>query len=309
MTATKMSFVTVIRPYIRLFYILGLSLFPLEYYLSTQAKHRRKTSKSCRFVLVSPTIIACIFRCSLCVVCLIHINVVSDGVGYTQIIPNLFLVCELLKTVAITAQNLFYANNMAAIFRNFLNTELLFESMIRRPIFLANFHRAFTRKVFVVFAVYAVALVFFVLYYLSLNDYAIPWLLVKIIHFLSIGVYLNATFFIDLITYHLKHLNGAITRDTEDSKITGNANVFVVKPKLGWKPTADFTHQQLFQFKVVHFHLWRISDDVNQIFGWTLIAMSFQSFLDFVYTVIWMLQMFNEKWNFISFMRKHFSEQ
>lgn len=292
-----MEFIAAIRPYMRIFYLFGLSLFPLHYYLR---EPKQKVSKWLRFALVIPTIIWCAFKCCLCATCFYMVNICGEQIGYTDsIMTNIFLVCELLKALSVFMQNFFYSDTCAVILQNFQTSEFFFENMLNRPISFVAFHRAYFKKICFAFGMYAAVSIFFVLRYLSLDYVDLPFVLIQIMHFTSIGVHVNVVFFIDLISYNLRHLNLIIAKDTSE-KTAENLNVFVVKKV----KTAEMIRERLSKYKLIHFHLWRMTEQVNEIFGCVLIVLSLQTFADLVYNVIWQLNVLHEEWNFINFIRK-----
>lgn len=293
-----MDFVTYIRPHMTISYFLGLSLFPLHYFL---CDHEKKLPQWHRIVVVLPTLIWFAFKCCLCVATFTILNICVQMVTYTDtIMTNIFLACEGLKTISVVAQNFLYTETAAAILRNFQTIEFLFENMLNRPISYKTLRRDFLNKVYFAFGTYVSLLGFFVMHYTSLDFVDVPLVLIKIMHFISISMHINVVFYIDLITYNLAHLNDVIVKDTIDNS-DDNLNLFVVK-KLR---TDAMIRQRLTKYKVIHFHLWRITEQTNEFFGWMLIAILLQSFSDSVYTAIWQLKVLYEAWNFIRIIRKY----
>lgn len=291
-----MGLISAIRPSMRIFYLFGLSMFPLDYYLR---EHKDKVSKWHRFALVLPTIIWCAFKCSLCATSFIMVNICGKQFGYTDsIMTNIFLLCEMLKALSIIMQNFVYSDTFTVILRTFQTCEFFFETMLKLPISFETFHRAYFKKIRFAFGMYAALSIFFVLHFVSLDYVDLPLVLIKIMHFISIGIHLNVVFFIDLITYNLRHLNLTIAKDIRE-KTAESLNVFVVKEM----KTAGLIRQRLSIYKLIHFHLWRITDQVSESFGWVLIVISLQTFADLVYNVIWQLNVFYDAWNFVNIIR------
>lgn len=292
-----MDFVTYIRPHMAIFYFIGLSLFPLDYVLRD---HQKELPQWYRLVLVLPTLIWFAFKCCLCVVTFTILNIWVQMVTNTDIImTNIFLACEVLKTLSVVAQNFLYTKTAAAILRNFQTIEFLFGNMLNRPISYKTLRRNFLYKVYFAFGTYVSLLGFFVIHNTSLDSVDVPLVLIKIMHFISISLHVNVVFYIDLITYNLAHLNDVIAKDTVDNS-ADNLNLFVVK-KIR---TDAMIRQRLTKYKVIHFHLWRIAEQTNEFFGWMLIAILLQSFSDSVFTAIWQLKVLYEGWNFIRIIRK-----
>lgn len=292
-----MDFVTVIRPFMNIFYFLGLSLFPLDHYLSTS---KVKVSIWRRFALLFPTIISCALKLCICAVCFIMVNIWGQNFGYTNsIMTNVFLVCEMLTTISVVTQNVVYSHTSVAILRHFQATEFLFEATLKRPISYTTFGRTYFKKICFAVGAYVMLLGFFVVHYMSLDYVDIPLVLIKIMHFISISIYVNVIFYIDLIAHNLKHLN-KIMIVSVNHNAAGKSNVFVVQKVR----SGEMIRGRLSKFKIIHFHLWRITEQTNEFFGWMLIAISLQSFTDFVYTAIWQLKVLYEALSFINIIRK-----
>lgn len=293
-----MDFITVIRPFVNIFYFLGLSLFPLNHYLCA---YQVKVSICRRFVLLLPTIISCALKLCMCAACFIMINIYGQKFGYTSgIMTNSFLLCEMLTTLSVVTQNVVYSDTAIAILRNFRATEFLFENMLKQPISYTIFGRTYFKKMSVAFGAYVMLLGFFVVHYMSLDHVDVPLVLIKIMHFMSISMHVNVVFYIDLIAYNLKHLNKIIITKSGSQNTADKTNVFVVEKFR----SAEMIRRRLSKFKIIHFHLWKITEQTNEFFGWMLIAILLQSFADFVYTAIWQLKVLYEEWNFINIIRK-----
>lgn len=281
----------------KIFYFLGLSLFPLKYYLR---ENKGEVSKRHRFALMLPTIIWSALKCCLCVTCFVMVNICTKQFGNTEsVMTNIFLSCEMLKTLSVIVQSFAYSNTAAAILRNFQTPELLFENILNRPISFETFRRAFFTKVCLAFGTYVALSGFFVVYYTSLEYIDMPLVLIKVMSFISIGVYVKIVFYIDLIIHNLRHLNLIIAKDIAENT-EKKLNLFVVRKVR----SARMIRQRLFKYKLIHFHLWRITEQVNECFGWVLIALSLQSFVDLVYNTVWQLRVLSEVWSFITFIRK-----
>lgn len=206
----------------------------------------------------------------------------------------------MLTTLSVVTQNVVYSHTFVAILRNFQTTEFLFEATLKRPISYNIFGRTHFKKICFAFGAYVMLLGFFVMHYMSLSYVDVPLVLIKFMHFISISIHVNVVFYIDLIAHNLEHLNKIIIAKSGNHNLADKSNVFVVQ-KIR---SGEMIRARLSKFKIIHFHLWRITEQTNELFGWTLIAISLQSFANFVYTVIWQLKVLYEEWNFINIIRK-----
>lgn len=55
--------------------------------------------------------------------------------------------------------------------------------------------------------------------------------------------------------------------------------------------TAQYITEEISQYKHVHFHLWEISEKINQLFGWIIVAIVLQYFAFAIFNVFWAFKM------------------
>lgn len=287
-----MNFITLIRPYMNIFYLLGQTLYPLDYYLWDK---RDKWTKWQRFSFILPTIFTFVLKLVLCAASFSMIHVFGESLGVTNdSITDLFLFCELLKAIAVLYQSLFCGDLLIEILRGYQTIEVLFQNTLNCPIHFTLFKSAYKKKIGWAFGSYSMLVVDFSLYYLFCGRIDVSELVFKIMQFISITVYMNVLFFIDLITFHLKHLNKIIANENGECKVESG---FVIKRQRVCK--------QLSKYKFIHYFIWKITEQVNELFGWTLIAFTLQSFFDFVYITKWQLSTLNDFRNFMNLSRKN----
>lgn len=293
-----MNFIALIRPYMRIFYLLGQTLFPLDYYF---CEKRDKRTKWHRFALMLPTIITFVVKLTLCVASISLINIYGEEISITyDIMTDIFLFCEMAKIFAVLYQNFAYQDLIGNILRDFHAIELLFESTLHHRITFVSFRRTYTRKIRLAFGSYAMLLILFSAYYFLYGEIDLYDVFIKIMQFVSVSVYMYVLLFIDLVSFYLKHLNTVIVMDSSE-RGASNVNVFVVKKVR----TADMIRRQTTKYKFIHFRLWKTTQQINEFFGWTLITILLQSFVEFVYDSIWQLKILYEFWNWIKLSRKH----
>lgn len=124
----------------------------------------------------------------------------------------------------------------------------------------------------------------------------------QLMGFSSIVAYMNVLFFIDLVKDHLAHLN-KIVAEVHSDWGGNDENVFVVKKKA---QSVNMIRKQLSKYKTVHFRLWKITEKLNEFFGWTLIAIILQSFIELVFSAIWELRVLNRLRDIIRLTRKNY---
>lgn len=296
-----MSFIAMIRPSMTIFYVLGQTMYPMDYYL---CENKAKYSKLKRFSWMSPTIGVCVVKLVLCVTSVSVVDIYGDAISIPyDIMSDLFVCCEMVKALAVVYQNFVYHHLIEKILRNFQTVELLFARTLNASLPFASFKREYTRKVCWSIGSYVVLLTLYFTCHFLCEEIDLYDVFIKLMQFVSISVNLNILLFVDLLTFVLKQLNVIIARDHKYHDCDAeNVEVFVVAKRNG--QMAEARRRQLFKYKLIHFRLWKTTQQINQFYGWTLITILMQSFIEFVYDTIWQLQIIYDFWNFIKFSRK-----
>lgn len=181
----------------------------------------------------------------------------------------------------------------------FKTIESLFETTLSAPIQFTSFNRGYKMKICYAFGSYVTLLICFTIYFFRYGKMTLSDVLFQVMKFISISVYMNVLFFIDLVTFYLKHLNTIIAKENSDC-LADSANVFVVRKAR----MVGSVREQLSKYKLVHFRLWKISEQLNEYFGWTLLTITLQSFVESLIFSIWQLKMFNSAWTIMRLSRK-----
>lgn len=291
--AAKMSLFTLVRSYMRFFHLFGQSLYPLEY------RSRDERSKWHRIKVIIPSMFMFLVNLALCVAGLLVVNHGSKSIVKSDYVSvNVLFFCNLIKTFAVLHQNFAYDDLLGEILRKFYSIELFFRDNLRNPILFTSFKRAYVKKLFWIFGSFAILSITIAFRHIIHGLDTIDVILDAMKLFLIIA-YMQIVLFIDLVAFCLKHLNATIAREISYWGAE-NGYVFVVKELR----TLDMIRHQLCKYKIVHFRLWKIAEQLNEYFGWTMLTIILLSFVDLVTITLWQLRVLNEPWNFIGFIRK-----
>lgn len=293
-----MDLITLVRPFQRNFYLLGQTL-PLEYYL---CEKRGKRSKAQQISMMFPTVFMCLLKSILCMafILLVDLYVEMVNIAY-DLMSDVFVLCEMAKIFAVAYQNFAHCHLIGDILRNFQTVEILFQSALNHPIEFASFKRIYMTKLYWAFGSYTALVAMYIVYYFHYEDVDMYDVFIRFIQFTSISIYMHVLLFIDLVTYFLRHLNETIAKENND-RASDEVIVFVVKQFR----TTNMIRQRLSKYKFIHFRLWKTTQQINEFFGWTLITILLQSFVEFVYDSIWQLQILYDFWNIGRISRKTF---
>lgn len=294
----EMSFIALIRPYLRFFYLFGQTLYPLNYTLREKKDKRSKWHQI--IILVLPTMVMFAFNLTLCFATLTLINInMGPVVKSVYISLNILMLCELIKIFAALHQNVAYKETMGEILRNFQCVELLFRSILQRPIIFTPFKRAFTKRLFWAFGSFIMLIISVSIHHYLYRKSTLSDVMLETMKFISIIVYMHVLLYIDLLAFCLKHLNKSIARETSIYD-ADNELVFVVKKR----HTADMICELLFKYEMIYFRIWKIANQLNEYFGWTVLVLTMRSFIELVIFTKWPLRLLNDYCNFISLIRK-----
>lgn len=109
-------------------------------------------------------------------------------------------------------------------------------------------------------------------------------------------ILIQALFYIELLDYMLKCFIDAIA--------TNSVNVSAVKAITVHDSTVQQLKIEIAHYKLVHFHLWCISQKINKLFGWIIVVIVLQYFVFVICNVSWAFKMIYLKGFLTEFIRK-----
>lgn len=294
-STVEMNFIRLARPYSRFFYLFGQITHPLDFSFRGE---RDKRAKWYRILLKIPSILMFALNLALCGASFSLFNIEDGLIRSYNILANVYVFCELIKIFVVLHRNFARENLMVNILRNFHSIELLFRSVFQCPISFTSFKHAYMKKICLAFGSYAMLIIFIAFYYLPYGRITISNAILGVMQFISITEYMHVLFFIDSLTLYSKHFNTIIARDNGDC---GADDEFVM-----WKRmhATDMTRKQLFKYKVFHFRLKKIADQLNEFFGWTLLFLTLQSFILLVDYTDWQLRVLIDRGGVLKLIRK-----
>lgn len=277
-----MNFVSLAHSYIKFFYLFGQTLYPMDYCLCSL---RKGLSKWHRFVLKIPAIFMFAAHLTLCIGTITLFNIHGDPIKTYYVTANIYFFCELIKVFAILYRNFTSDDLMGEILRNFQLVELLFRSTLQNPISFTSFKRAYAKKLCYALGSYAFLLIFVVFYRYGFGHIPSSGVVQEVMKSVSIIIHLHIQFFIDLMAFFLKHLNTIIAKENSE-RGANDEYVFVVKKVR----TLNVIRKLLLKFKIIHFRLKKIADQLNEYFGWILLLLTIQSFIHLMTYTEWQIR-------------------
>lgn len=215
-----------------------------------------------------PSTCICIGKMVFGIICLL-LDLNQDAVY--NILTFGYLIVEITKNAVVLYQNIAYDENIREIFYHFRAIEKIFKNEFNVSIS----YKTFIRKIIFQFLVNITFFILFVtlfgLQYNQTNSLGtIVNIMIKFTQFLTILLIMNVIFLIELLNYFLKYFN---------SIVAGEENVMnVVERK-----TIEMLYQRLGRLKCIHFKFWRICNQINIIFSWSIVLTTLQNIMDFCY--------------------------
>lgn len=145
-----------------------------------------------------------------------------------------------------------------------------------------TFKRQFLLKISLMSFAYIMPILFTVCF----NQWLISYFGVLTLKAIVLLMLIQAFFYVELLDHMLKCLNRHI-----DGQVTNTAMAATLQTITAPNPTADQLKIKLVQFKLVHFHLWSISQKINELFGWIIVAIVLQNFAYAIFNVAWTFAM------------------
>lgn len=287
--SSNMDFTRNSKIFLSFFYYIGISPY--------QPQSKKMICKALKlsnvfFILQSAVTI------SLAISCI----AILDSGGYSSMVMNSLKVlilyinsaCEIVRTMFILTQCL---TNKHLIFEFIytvyrLDTYFLTKMKYRIPYQL--FRRQYLSKILMIFGGLSQYLSTFIIrcfLYYCLTPTGVQ---LRFFHCMRVVTILHIIFYIDLVCFHLSHLNAIVLRDIDQFK---NINV---KEKL---TIGILKRNKIKCYKHVHFRLWQITQRLNVTFGWIMIAILLQIFVDFIYSAFWLFEEFHLKSSYLRVFR------
>lgn len=281
-----MNFVACVQPYMGFFHFFGQSL---HYSLR---ENRDQRSKWHRFTLMIPTMLVFAVNLTLCAISCLLIN--SQTIKSYNISINISMFVEIVKIFAILHRNFACENLMSDLLQNFQSIELFFRIQLQRPISFTPFNQVYAKKLCWAFGAYALQMIFVAFYYFPYGKISTSGVVLDIMQFIFVIGHMYVLLFTDLVAFNLKHLNAIIARDIGKRR-SDSEFVFVVKKVRD----TDIVRVLLFKYKVIHFRLKKVTDQLNKYFGWTLLLLTLESLISLIILTKWQLKILSDFRNFM----------
>lgn len=265
-----MEFLKTTKFYLRLFYIIGLSPFaPTDH-------HGKKLGVCTTGLSKIPMILQTLFGLCISSLCAYGLFCSMRGSAATKdrseiFITSMFILCQIARTLLALMQCIFYKKVYYSIINALNALEGYFTVHFQHRIRYSLFTSGVVKKMSLATVGFTQMLI---AEFLDSNQIDFP---VRLLQAASMLTCCHLVFFIDVLSFHLEQLLVVIIRDTANDRSIDSVTFYKQSAK------CVFVRNQLKHYKTVHFTLWEISQCINKFFGWTMVAILLQVFIDLLY--------------------------
>lgn len=259
-----MDFPQIIKPFTRIFHLLGLS--PCQAGLPT-------STKKC---VRSDIIAYCWFGFSLYLAISYYYGNANDPTALARskmeiLATDLDLIFELFRAASVLIQCIFYKQHFHDINHNFQKIEAHFRTQFQHILPYRSLKTRFYIKASIICAAY---FQFFVGHVLRVIKYYNGYVnnQLRTLQALTLLTFIHIILYIEALSFHLDQLNIVIKRDMLQRAASSSSSV---SDKLRF-------HSQLKSVKFIYFGLWLAAQHINKVFSWVLVALSLYTFFDLV---------------------------
>lgn len=220
--------------------------------------------------------------------------------GRTEVmIINIRASCDIIRTIFMILQCIYYKRTISEIFREFQNFESFFATHFGYRIHYETLNRTFFVKMMLVLAASTQYAFAFALRAIILKSTTTHGLRFKFTQALATATILHVIFYIEILSFHLDQLNNVVQRDLKNRENYGLPGLFIRSFQKNIQIRDNINN-----FKNVHFRLWLLSKKINTYFGWCLIALFLHAFIDFFYSAYWLYIQTQKSVNPLRLIRK-----
>lgn len=281
-----------IRPYLNVFYLLGLSP-----HLADKPDSKYKKCRTSTFFVVIQAAIGIALATSC-------IQVANFG-GYEHlwsrtdiVIINFVAICEIVRIAFILIQCLFCKDILNEICYTFRMLQAYYAMHLHHQIAYQQFSKQYFRKVIFIVCGFIPYLLIFI--WESCMYTMLPiGVQIKALQIMTSATYLHIIFYIDILSFFLAELNVVIERDAVNGQT--NNNIMIISEK---SLSSISIREKLRCYKTVHFHLWEVAQRINAFFGWSMVAVLLHGFVDFVCSSYWLVQQLQPPWAIAKIIRE-----
>lgn len=231
-----------------------------------------------------------------CIVELIMNDILFERFGPMELlILNVAAIGDAIRGVLQIIHIFIYKSHFMKIWTTYRNLESYFHLKLGHRLTYQLVCKQSSKQMAVVLGGYLTLMVSYILKNTATHSVAELSIVKRILQWSSACSTVYVLFYINILSYYLLELNVVIQRD-----IMNKNNDYYMFNKL-------FIVDKLKNYKVVHFHLWLVSQWLNLIFGWHLLLIVLNACSDCIYSATWLEREMSSNHGVFAKLRKRFS--
>lgn len=278
----KMYFFQSIDRFLKMFYYFGLSP---KFNKTYQPCSSRCSAISLFILLISLDIGNTIFM---------NFYRVKIDKSIENIMGNVFIICDAIMSIVVFVQSFFLGHILVNILEKFHGISILFSNVHNFQINYNQLRHSFSRKFTFVLICYLQTIIMFIIEHYPFRMGVINILIFKTVQFICAICLIHVVFYIEILRFHLKQLNVVVKNDMD-----------IVLLGKHYKDTAIL--KKIKSYKTIYYRLWDISQQINYVFGWTIVALLLQVFCDSTNISYWFYMSLRNRRRLISTFRMYFA--
>lgn len=265
-----MSLVSSTRAFLATFYVLGLSPYNPQPYEPYYLSYGTVTLQAMLGVYLA------IFS-----IIQLSIDRTIKLFGNTELLfISIFLFSAIFRSLFMFQECVQHRTDFGDILNAMQNLQSYFQTHLAHRISNARFARQYLSKFMVVIGVSVLYIIFYAVNCLIIGHVNAASLSIRVIQLITVFIYLRILFYMDTLGYHLGQLNVAISHN-----INKCGDYMLREPDEKCDMQLNLLH-----YKTIHFRLWVLSQKINDISGYSLMAILFETFMSALYSAYWLFE-------------------
>lgn len=277
-----MKFIDATKQFVDVFYVFGHCSCRFKALLCCDDKHNKSRSVFSFVKRITPLILWNVIGGSVCGLTILLSQ--NDGrLGQsTKILILLLTTCQILRIISVFYQCVFHTDSLRDIVKLLQSIEFLYRNHLGSTLPYRQFQRNFRIKVVFLLVFFSQNFILFSMEHLHLNFVKNIGFLLRFSDICSVVSFFHIILYTDLLQFNLHHLNTIISRDTQ--QYTRNSTSIFTLAKQRYEKKV---YKNLRKYKLIHYRLWEVTQAINAYFGWSMVSVILQSFINIVFCWYW----------------------
>lgn len=259
---SNMNFLTASNLYLKLFYHLGFSPYQPT---NNDRENNFRLSHVIKYIHIATTLFLSVFSFTTSDVQF------QTLIGIDSIMFNFVAISCVINSISILIQCVFNKNSVANIIHLFTYIESIFDNKLNHVICFNEFHKNMRLKMFIILLGFIQNVLVYI-YRCIQRQWTTPiGCILRLLQLVSVISYIQLIFYVEAACFYWKELNVVIRQNTCHINRQNDLN-------------------NIRFYKIVHYHLWQVVNQINTYFGWSFVAVLLYGFIESIYSSYWLFK-------------------